>query len=39
MTTLLEIIDKTFQKSLNYELLKELRKLGYVEDINIDFFF
>ena len=34
MTTLLEIIDKTFQKSLNYELLKELRKLGYVEDIN-----
>tara|TARA_B110000285_G_C14966365_1_gene534274 strand:+ start:115 stop:852 length:738 start_codon:yes stop_codon:yes gene_type:complete len=34
MATLLEIIDKTFNKPLNHKLLKELRKLGYVEDTN-----
>jgi len=35
MKTLLEIIDHSFNKPLNQQLLKELKRLGYIDDIQV----
>ena len=35
MKTLLEIIDHSFNKPLNQQLLKELKRLGYIDDVQV----